>query len=129
MGLTRDFRETVLARARCDPEFRVALLTESIQCFLEGDVETGKAVLRNYINATIGFDELSSQTGKPSKSLMRMFGPNGNPQAHNLFEVISNIQQYEQIHLEVTAGPVPDDESSDDPEPDSPSAIAIADRK
>ena len=68
MGLTRDFRETVLARARCDPEFRVALLTESIQCFLEGDVETGKAVLRNYINATIGFDELSSQTGKPSKS-------------------------------------------------------------
>lgn len=101
MGLTRDFRETVLARARRDPEFRASLLAESVQCFLEGDVETGKAVLRNYINATIGFDELSAQTGKPSKSLMRMFGPNGNPQANNLFEVISNIQQCEGIRLEV----------------------------
>ncbi len=105
MALTRDFRETVLTRARRDPEFRVALLTESIQCFLEGDVEIGKAVLRNYINATMGFDELSAQTGKPSKSLMRMFGPNGNPQAHNLFEVISNIQQHEGIRLEVAVGP------------------------
>ena len=101
MGLTRDFRETVMARARRDPEFRVALLTESLQCFLEGDMEIGKAVLRNYINATIGFDELSAQTGKPSKSLMRMFGPNGNPQAHNLFDIISNIQQHEGIRLEV----------------------------
>lgn len=103
MGLTRDFRETVLSRARRDPEFRVSLLTESIQCFLEGDVEIGKAVLRNYINATMGFDELSTQTGKPPKSLMRMFGPNGNPQAHNLFDVISNIQQHEGIRLEVVA--------------------------
>lgn len=102
MGLTRDFRETVLSRARRDPEFRAALLTESVQCFLEGDVETGKAVLRNYINATMGFDELSAQTGKPSKSLMRMFGPNGNPQAHNLFEVISKIQQREGVRLEVS---------------------------
>ena len=118
MGLTRDFRETVMARARRDPEFRCALLVESIQCFLEGDVEIGKAVLKNYINATMGFDELSTQTGKPSKSLMRMFGPNGNPQAHNLFEVISNIQHYEGIRLEVTAGSAS--------ESDSPSAIAVS---
>ena len=129
MGLTRDFRETVMARARRDPEFRWALLAESIQCFMEGDVETGKAVLRNYINATIGFDELSSQTGKPSKSLMRMFGPNGNPQAQNLFEVISNIQQYEGIHLEVTIGSASDGESESSPKSDSPATVAIANGK
>lgn len=117
MGLTRDFRETVLARARRDPEFRAALLAESVQCFLEGDVETGKAVLRNYINATMGFDELSAQTGKPSKSLMRMFGPNGNPQAHNLFEVISKIQQCEGIRLEVAIDA--DDQQSPETGPSS----------
>ena len=128
MGLTRDFRETVMARARRDPEFRCALLVESIQCFMEGDVETGKAVLRNYINATIGFDELSSQTGKPAKSLMRMFGPNGNPQAHNLFEVISNIQQHEGIHLEVTVGAASDDEPGATPESDTSSAVVVANR-
>ncbi len=102
MGISRDFRETVMARSRQDPEFRRALLTESIQCLMEGDDETGKALLRNYINAVIGFDELSTHTGKPAKSLMRMFGPNGNPQTHNLFEVIRAVQQHEGIHLEVT---------------------------
>ncbi len=76
--------------------------------------------MRNYINATIGFDELSLQTGKPSKSLMRMFGPNGNPQAHNLFEVISHIQQIEGIRLQVTACFAQEGES------DSPSPVAVA---
>ena len=40
---------------------------------------------------------------KPPKSLMRMFGPSGNPHARNLFEVISRIQQHEGVQLEVNA--------------------------
>ena len=103
MALTRDFRETVRARAQRDPEFRRALLQEGVECLLGGDVETGKVVLRDYINATIGFEELGLRTDKSAKSLMRMFGPAGNPQARNLFEVIGRIQQHEGIHLEVKA--------------------------
>ena len=103
MPLTRDFRETVQARAQRDREFREELLKEGVECLLYGDVEAGKIVLRDYINATIGFEELGSLTGKPPKSLMRMFGPSGNPYARNLFEVISRIQQHEGIHLEVNA--------------------------
>jgi len=55
-------------------------------CFFIGDVDTGKAVLRDYINATIGSDALGTATDRSPISLMRMFGPKGNPQARNLFE-------------------------------------------
>ena len=103
MPLTQSFKETVLERAESDPAFRDGLLREAIECLLAGDTETGKIVLRDYINATIGFEELASQIGKPSKSLMRMFGPKGNPQARNLFDVIGCIQKHEGIHLEVHA--------------------------
>ena len=103
MALTKDFKETIQARAQRDTAFRKALLQEGVECLLAGDVDTGKAVLRDYINATIGFEELSEVFGKSSKSLMRMFGPKGNPQAANLFAVIGYLQEKEGIHLEVKA--------------------------
>ena len=103
MPLTRDFKETIQARAQRDAAFREGLLSEAIGCLIGGEVEVGKIILRDYINATIGFEKLGTLTGKPSKSLMRMFGPSGNPQARNLFEVISHIQQHEGIQLEVKA--------------------------
>ena len=103
MALTKDFKETIQARAQRDSAFRKALLQQGIECLLAGDVDTGKAVLRDYINATIGFEELSEVFGKSSKSLMRMFGPKGNPQAGNLFAVIGYLQEREGVHLEVKA--------------------------
>ena len=103
MALTKDFKDTIQARAQRDTAFRKALLQEGVECLLAGDVDTGKAVLRDYINATIGFEELSQVFDKSSKSLMRMFGPKGNPQASNLFAVIQYLQEQEGIHLEVKA--------------------------
>ena len=103
MPLTRDFKETVKARARRDPAFREGLLKEGVECLLAGDVDTGKVILRDYINATIGFAQLGVLTDKSPKSLMRMFGPAGNPHARNLFAVISRMQQHEGVHLEVKA--------------------------
>ena len=103
MALTRDFKETVMARARQDPEFREGLLTEAAECFLAGDVDTGKILLRDYINATIGFSQLSRLTNKKDTSLMRMLGPKGNPAARNLFEIIAQLQKQEGVHLKVGA--------------------------
>ena len=107
MALTKDFKDTIQARAQRDPAFRKALLQEGVECLLAGDVDTGKAVLRDYINATIGFEELSQVCDKSSKSLMRMFGPKGNPQASNLFAVVHYLQEQEGIHLELKARKVP----------------------
>ena len=78
-------------------------MQDVVECLLAGDVDTGKAVLRDYLNATIGYEELSQVFDKSSKSLMRMFGPKGNPQASNLFAVSHYLQDQEGIHLEVKA--------------------------
>ena len=101
MVLTRDFKETIQARVERDPAFREELFRQGVECLLSGDVDTGKAVLRDYINATIGFEELGGLTEKSPKSLIRMFGPKGNPQARNLFEIIGHLQEHEGIHLEI----------------------------
>ena len=103
MTLTRAFKETVRARVLKDAAFRAALLKEAVDALLGGDVETGKAVLRDYINATIGFERLGSAVGVPAKSLFRMFGPRGNPQARNLFAVIEHLQAETGISLHVDA--------------------------
>jgi DNA-binding phage protein len=99
MPLTKDFQETVRARAARERGFRRELLREAVDCLLAGDVTTGKIVLRDYINATLGFDELAARTDIPAKSLMRMFGPSGNPQARNLFDVIVELQRAEGVSL------------------------------
>ncbi|MGD1080779.1 MAG: transcriptional regulator [Candidatus Sulfotelmatobacter sp.] len=107
MALTREFKETIQARVKRDPAFRKELLREGIESFLAGDVETGKTVLRDYINATVGFNELAEATHRSSKSLMRMLGPSGNPQARNLFEIVQYLQRKEGVRFKlraVTAG-------------------------
>ena len=100
-ALTIDFKKTVKDRVERDPAFREELLKEGIECLLSGDMDTGKTILRDYINATIGFDALGSLTDKSPKSLMRMLGPKGNPQARNLFEIIAHLQKREGIHFKV----------------------------
>lgn len=101
MALTRSFKELVQNRIAREPEFGAALLRESIDTMLAGDVETGKAILRDYIKATIGFEKLGEATGTQPKSLIRMFGPRGNPQARNLFGVIGYLQKQAGVTLHV----------------------------
>lgn len=106
MALTRDFKETIRARVRRDPGFREALLRKGIENFLSGDVETGKIILRDFINATIGFGKLGAATRRSAKSLMRMLGPAGNPQARNLFEIMAYLQRAEGVRFEVRSARV-----------------------
>lgn len=101
MALTRDFRETVQARARRDPAFRKGLLSEAIESLLGGEVALGRELLRDYINATVGFPKLASDTKIHAKTLHQMFGPNGNPTARNLFEIVAYLQNAEGVRFEV----------------------------
>lgn len=103
MALTRSFKETVRARVQNDPAYREAMLGEAIQTFLNGEVQTGKALLRDYVNATVGFEALGAAVGIPPKSLLRMLGPRGNPQANNLFAIIRHLQTQAHLDLVVSA--------------------------
>ncbi len=101
MPLTKSFNQTVKSRIQQSEGFRRALLREAVGCMISGDVETGKSVLRKYINGTIGFVRLGADLGRSPKVLMRMFSPTGNPQAKNLFEIVAYLQRMEGTVLEV----------------------------
>lgn len=102
MVKTGSFKELVQARVRKDKKFAEALLREGVDALLSGDVETGKTILRDYIKATVGFEKLGEATGTQPKSLIRMFGPRGNPQAKNLFSVLGYLQKRAGVKLHVT---------------------------
>ena len=103
MALTRDFRESVAARVQRDPRFREALFTEALNSYLAGDTAEGKAILRDLVNATVGFEGLAAEVGMPSKSLHRMLGPRGNPSSENFFEIVNALQRKTRVKLRVTA--------------------------
>ena len=101
MARTKGFKVLVRCHVKRDKKFAEALLREGVDAMLSGDVETGKIILRDYIKATVGFEKLGAATGAPPKSLIRMFGPRGNPQAKNLFSVIGYLQKRAGLSLVV----------------------------
>ncbi len=103
MALTKDFRNTILERAQNDARFRESLFTEAINAYLSGDTGTGKAILRDLVNATVGFEGLAAEIKKPSKSLHRMLAPHGNPSTENFFGIVSALQKKTRMKLRVTA--------------------------
>ncbi len=105
MPLTADVRDTVKARAESDPAFRAGLYQEAVQAILDGEFGTAKILLRDFIDATVGFAQLGRRIGLPEKSLMRMFGPSGNPRAENLVAVVVGLK--DECHLSLTVHVVP----------------------
>ncbi|SHF81083.1 hypothetical protein SAMN05444339_1146 [Loktanella atrilutea] len=104
MALTRSFKETIRARADRDPVFRVGLFKEAIEALLSNDLETGKLLLRDYVNATVGFNALAQDMQMDPKSLMRMLSTKGNPRADNLLAMVARLKQREGVTFTVTQG-------------------------
>ena len=101
MGLTRDFKETANKRAQNDPDYATALLDEAIDLFLNGEPELARLILRDLVNATIGFEKLADETSKPSKSLHRMLSANGNPTMDNLNTIFSVLREALHVNIKV----------------------------
>jgi len=101
MALTTDFRETVQADIRRDPAFRRGILSEALESLLSGEVALAKELLRDYINATVGFPRLAAATKIHVKTIHQMFGPKGNPTANKLFEIVAYLQEAEGVRFEV----------------------------
>lgn len=91
MALTRDFKDTVTRRVQSDPAFAQALLDEAVRLFVHGEPDASKLILRDLINATVGFEGLSEEIDKPAKSLHRMLSQSGNPTMSNISAVFAAI--------------------------------------
>ena len=103
MALTRDFKVTIQERVLTDPEFRVGLLTQAAECLLDNEINVAKALLRDYVNATLGFKQLGALMGKKPQSLMRMLSDKGNPRLANISELVSSLRKNEGIDFHVSA--------------------------
>src|SRR5215217_5655092 len=99
----RSIAEVTQARVQRDPEFARALLQEAVQALLADDVAVARSLIRDVIKGSMGYAELSRRTGTPEKSLVRMFGTNGNPTAANLFAVLTHLQQHSGVTFQVAA--------------------------
>ena len=91
MTLTRDFKQTVVERVERDPAFAKALLDEAATLFLSGEPDAARLILRDLVNATVGFESLAELTHKPSKSLHRMLSQKGNPSMDNLAAIFAEV--------------------------------------
>ena len=101
MALTRDFKQTVVERVQRDPAFAKALLDEAANLFLNGEPDTARLILRDLVNATVGFEALAHATSKPSKSLHRMLSEKGNPSMDNLAAIFGAIRQDLKVGIQV----------------------------
>jgi DNA-binding phage protein len=101
MTLTLDFKQTVVERVSRDPDFAKALLDEAATLFLSGEPDTARVILRDLVNATVGFEHLAELTQKPSKSLHRMLSPKGNPSMDNLAAIFNAIKDWLKVTFDV----------------------------
>ena len=99
--LTRDSSLTIVERIRRDPRFAKGVLTEAATIFLGGEPEVARLMLRDIVNGTLGFEELSDLTSIPSKSLHRMLSSRGNPSMDNLAAIFEAMSRH--LHVEVEA--------------------------
>jgi DNA-binding phage protein len=101
MTLTRDFKQTVVDRVVRDPAFAKALLDEAATLFLSGEPDAARLILRDLVNATVGFESLAVITHKPSKSLHRMLSSKGNPSMDNLAAIFSAVRDWLKVTFDV----------------------------
>ena len=103
MVLTRDFKQTIVERVRRDPAFAKALLDEAATLFLNGEPHTARLILRDLVNATVGFEELAAETAKPAKSLHRMLSKKGNPTMDNLAAILGVLRKRLGVEIKARA--------------------------
>jgi len=103
VSLTQDIRQTIVERVRRDSEFAKALLDEAATLFLNGKGDAARLVLRDLVNATVGFEALAAKTGKPAKSLHRMLSRSGNPTMDNLAAVLGVVRKELGVEMKAPA--------------------------
>jgi len=101
MPLTREFKETVMLRAQQDPIFRQELIVEATSAILEGDLDTGKRLLRDYLNATEALPTIAKELKQSEKSIRRMVGSRGNPTLKNFANLLNACKRRERLEIHV----------------------------
>jgi len=98
-----------------NPEMGQQMLEGAVNALFQGEIDEGRILLRQYINATLGFAELGRRLDKDPKNIMRSLGPKGNPTLTNLMAMIQACASAQK--MEIQAHVVPKKRSKNHPAP------------
>ncbi len=101
----REIIETITARVQSEPAFARALLQQSTSLLLQGEPHTAKLLLRDLVNASIGFEQLARDMDKPSKSLHRMLSATGNPTLSHVSAMLAAISAHLGVEIQTRVKP------------------------
>lgn len=101
MDLIKDSKPTVVARAERDPKFAVALLNEAANHFLGGEPAIARTILRDLVDATVGFEFLAQRMLSPTHSVRRMLCAHGDPSMEKLATIFVSLQERLKVSFDV----------------------------
>lgn len=73
---------------------------QAVKLFMSGEPDTAKLILRDLVNATVGFESLAEEIHKPAKSLHRMLSTSGNPTMSNLSAIFAAIKRMLKVDIQ-----------------------------
>lgn len=93
--------EITVEELQNDREFLRAYIADAISSLFKNEHAVACLMLRDIVNATIGFPELAEKLGKKDKGkgLMQMLTKTSNPAVKNLFGIIAEIMEYESFEF------------------------------
>lgn len=101
----REIIETITARVQSEPAYARALLQQATSLLLQGEPQTAKLLLRDLVNASIGFEQLARDMDKPSKSLHRMLSAAGNPTLSHVSAMLAAIAAHLGVEIQARVKP------------------------
>ncbi|WP_341703639.1 hypothetical protein [Ferrovibrio sp.] len=101
MPTSRSFHEGVIERARSDPDFRRSLLRESVDAMLNGELEVGHRLVRDYIRAADYIDSMAEdmELDADISAVINLFDPDVNIGGSKLLQALMTMLQKEGLSL------------------------------
>ena len=104
--MSKEVIETITARVQSEPAYARALLQQAVSLLLQGEPHTAKLLLRDLVNASIGFEQLARDMDKPAKSLHRMLSAAGNPTLSHVSAMLAAIAAHLGVQVQTRVKPI-----------------------
>lgn len=96
MQLTEDFKTVLFQRMDREPGFREALLDEIVACLNQDDWVVGKLMLGDFVEGTLGINQLGKLTHRSPASLTQILDPEINSETQDLFDLVDYLRKNEE---------------------------------
>lgn len=89
--------EVTVEELKKDREFLRHYLEETISSFFKNEQAVACLMLRDIVNATIGFPALAKKLGTTDKGIMQKLTKESNPSVKSVFSIIQSVLEHEKF--------------------------------